>query len=309
MKKVFINGESGTTGLKIYTRLRERGDIELISLPDSVRKDPEHIKRALDAADIAFLCLPDSAAIEAVAMAENPDTVIIDTSTAHRTTPAWAYGFPELSAEHFEAVRTSKRIAVPGCHASGFVALVYPLVREGILPAETQLVAMSLTGYSGGGKAMIADYTASVRQAELDSPRVYALSQQHKHLREMTAVAGLVFPPHFTPVVSDYYAGMLVSIPLFKEQMRGAGTADVADIYRSKYNNGLVRFSESIDDSGFISGGALAGRDIMRVSVAGNDDRITLYAQFDNLGKGASGAAVECMNISLGIDPETSLVL
>ncbi len=308
MKKVFIDGEAGTTGLKIYRRLEERSDIKLISLSPETRKDPVAVKKALNEADVAFLCLPDSAAVEAVGMVENPDTVIIDTSTAHRTSQGWAYGFPELSGAHFEALKTSKRISVPGCHASGFIALVYPLVEAGILPKDAELACFSLTGYSGGGKKMIAEYETEGRAVEYDSPRIYAITQQHKHLKEMKKVPGLLREPHFTPVVSDYFSGMLVTVPVFINTFKG-GIDDITDIYRRKYSDSIVRYCDMIDNCGFIAGGELSGKDYMNITVAGSDGRISLFAQFDNLGKGASGAAVECMNIALGVKKETGLVL
>ncbi len=309
MKSVFINGEAGTTGLKIYKRLEARDDIKLISISPELRKDPDEIKKCLDMADVAFLCLPDEAAIEAVRMVENPDTIIIDTSTAHRTAPGWSYGFPELSEAHHNAIKNSKRITVPGCHASGFIALIYPLTEAGILPAKTELTCFSLTGYSGGGKKMIAEYENGDRTDEYSSPRIYATEQRHKHLKEMRAISRLVYEPHFTPVVADYFSGMLITIPLFARMLSGANAGDITNIYKNKYRNGLVRYCDSIDSRGFISSGALTGLDQMKITVAGNDERITLYAQFDNLGKGASGAAVECMNIALGIPAKKGLTL
>jgi N-acetyl-gamma-glutamyl-phosphate reductase len=241
-------------------------------------------------------------------MVENPDTVIIDTSTAHRTSQGWAYGFPELSGAHFEALKTSKKISVPGCHASGFIALVYPLVEAGILPKDAELACFSLTGYSGGGKKMIAEYETEGRPVEYDSPRIYAITQQHKHLKEMKEVPGLLREPHFTPVVSDYFSGMLVTVPVFINTLKG-GIDDITNIYRRKYSDSIVRYCDMIDNCGFIAGGALSGKDYMNITVAGSDGRISLFAQFDNLGKGASGAAVECMNIALGVKKETGLVL
>ena len=308
MKKVFINGEAGTTGLKIHARLAGRSDIKLISLPPELRKDPAAIGEIINEADIAFLCLPDSAAQEVVGMVSNPDTVIIDTSTAHRTAAGWTYGFPELSAEHAEKIASSKRISVPGCHASGFIALVFPLIEAGVLSRDASLCCTSLTGYSGGGKSMIAEYESSNRPDALDSPRVYAITQQHKHLREMKVVTGLERFPHFTPIVADYLSGMLVTVPLFSD-MLSCTAAELREIYRKKYSDGLVRYCESIDNAGFIASNELSGFDGMKIAVAGGDERITLYAQFDNLGKGASGAAVECMNLALGIDKETGLAL
>lgn len=308
MKKVFINGEAGTTGLKIHARLAGRSDIRVISLPPELRKDPAAVRKIINEADIAFLCLPDAAAVEAAEMVENPDTVVIDTSTAHRTSPCWAYGFPELSAAHEGAIASSKRISVPGCHAGGFIALVYPLIEAGVLRRDAALCCFSLTGYSGGGKGMIAEYEDSDRSPALDSPRVYAIAQRHKHLSEMMIRSALEREPHFTPAVADYFCGMLVTVPLFADMLK-CSAADIREIYRRKYAGGIVEYCDSIDEAGFIAGGELGGFDVMRVSVAGNDERLTLYAQFDNLGKGASGAAVECMNIALGVDRETGLTL
>jgi N-acetyl-gamma-glutamyl-phosphate reductase len=309
MKKVFIDGEAGTTGLRIHKRLSQRSDIQLFAIKTALRKDPVERARLLNEVDVAFLCLPDAAAMEAVALVENPDTVIIDASTAHRTTPGWAYGFPELSERHYEAIRTSKRIAVPGCHAAGFIALVYPLIEAGVLTRDIRLTCFSLTGYSGGGNRMIAEYESEGRAPELDFPRVYAIEQQHKHIKEMMAVSGLTKAPHFEPVVADYYSGMLVTVPLFAEMLSGADATDITTLYNKKYSSKIVRYCDTIDKAGFVSSGALSGADYMNICVMGNGDRITLAAQFDNLGKGASGSAVECMNIALGLDPRTGLVL
>ncbi len=301
MKKVFIDGSAGTTGLRIHERLALREDIEVITLSEEKRKDAFFRKEAINSADIAFLCLPDDAAREAVSFIENDKTVVIDTSTAHRTNPDWAYGFPELSEMHLEKIKTSKRIAVPGCHASGFIALIYPLIEKGILSPDTLLSCFSLTGYSGGGKKMIGEYESDGRDVLLDAPRIYGLSQQHKHLKEMKAVTGLGNYPAFMPVVSDFYSGMLVSIPLFASQINGT-IEDIKNIYSEKYNWGMMSYKESIDEGGFLSAGSVSGKDTMTVSVYGNEERITLEAVYDNLGKGASGAAIECLNIVSGKD-------
>ena len=218
MKKIFIDGKAGTTGLRIYERLGGRTDIEMITLPEAYRKDENARKDALNRADVAFLCLPDAAAKEAVAMVENPNTVVIDTSTAHRTLPEFAYGFPELSPKFEEKIKNSKRIAVPGCHASGFIALVYPLIEKGILSPSARLTCHSVTGYSGGGKKMIEEYEAEGRDLLLGAPRQYGLTQEHKHLKEMIAVTGLETAPIFCPIVSDFYSGMVVTVPLFKKE-------------------------------------------------------------------------------------------
>ena len=310
MKKVFIDGSSGTTGLRIHDRLAARGDLELITLPEAERKDPEKRQKAMEQADVVFLCLPDAAAIEAEALIAHTDAVVLDTSTAHRTAEGWCYGFPELSEERRQAIIRSKRIAVPGCHASGFIALVYPLVEAGILPKNAQLTSHSLTGYSGGGKSMIADYQAKDRSVLLDSPRQYALGQQHKHLKEMRAVTGLEDFPIFCPIVGAFYSGMEVTVPLFSSQIMGkAGLEDIREAYRKKYAGPVVTYRESIDDNGFLAAGLLSGNDGMVVSVSGNEERILLTAVYDNLGKGASGAAIQNMNLVLGIDETCGLVL
>ena len=307
MKKIFIDGKAGTTGLRIEERLGARDDIEIVTLPDELRKDPVAKKEVLNSVDIAFLCLPDVAAIEAVEMIENPNVCVIDTSTAHRTNPDWAYGFAELGSEFEEKIKNSKRIAVPGCHASGFIALVHPLIKAGILPKDALLSAHSLTGYSGGGKKMIADYQAEERSTLLNGPRQYALAQKHKHIPEMTKITGLENAPVFCPIVGDFYSGMEVTIPLFPEMLNNASIEDIKNIYKQKYNGPIVTFVDNFDESGFVSANKLKIKDSMEVSVSGNDDRILLIARYDNLGKGASGAAVECMNIVLGCDITTGL--
>lgn len=307
MKKVFIDGKAGTTGLRIYERLADRADIELLTLSDEERKNPESRKKMLNMADIAFLCLPDEAARESVAMTENPDTVIIDTSTAHRTHAQWAYGFPELSKAHEEALRSSKRIAVPGCHASGFIALVYPLIECGYLPKTTKLTCHSLTGYSGGGKKMIAQYEES-DEALLTAPRQYGLSQTHKHLPEMKAVCSLQTTPIFCPIVSNFYSGMEVTVPLFSSDLADGVTVDmIKALYREKYNGEIVRYTDDADADGLLSAVALGGKDSMQIAVFGNEERILLTARYDNLGKGASGAAIEAMNMVLGTSPTMGL--
>ncbi len=310
MKKIFIDGKAGTTGLRIYERLESRDDVTLILLSDEERKNPEARKKALNECDIAFLCLPDDAAREAVSMVENDKVVIIDASTAHRTLDGWSYGFPELSPEFESNVRTSKRIAVPGCHASGFVALVYPLVRAGILPRDTLLSCHSVTGYSGGGKKMIADYDSDVRDTLLDYPRQYGITQTHKHLKEMKHITGIDDAPVFSPIVSDFYSGMEVTVPMFAKSLNeGYTLEDIKRVYRDTYNTDIVKYVENVDNSGFLSAGILAGKDSMEITVCGNEDRFVLVALYDNLGKGASGAAVECMNMVMGESPENGLVI
>ena len=305
MYKVFIDGSAGTTGLRIHERLSTRNDIEIITLPDAIRKEASARKEALNSADVAFLCLPDAAAIEAVALADNPGTTIIDTSTAHRTSEGWVYGMPELEGQR-EKIAASKRIANPGCHASGFVALTAPLRKAGLIDADCALSCFSLTGYSGGGKKMIAEYEAPDRDPLLAAPRQYGLTQQHKHLKEMVALCGLSTAPVFCPIVADFYSGMEVTVSLFKKDVKGS-MADIMDVYRARYNSAVIHFDESADEAGFLSANALAGRDDMQITVSGNEDRILLIARFDNLGKGASGAAIQNMNIALGLDETTGL--
>ena len=306
MTKVFIDGSAGTTGLRIAERLSGRKDLELIRIPEELRKDASARKEAINAADIAFFCLPDAAAVEAAALAGEGVT-IIDTSTAHRVNPDWVYGFPELPGQR-EKVAASKRIANPGCHASGFVALAAPLVHAGLIAPETALTCFSLTGYSGGGKQMIAQYEDPNRSPLLKAPRQYALPQSHKHLKEMVKLCGLSTAPVFCPIVADFYSGMEVTVSLFAKDLKGT-VEDVKNAYRNLYTSGLVRFEENADPDGMLSAMALSGRDDMTVSVFGSEERITLVSRFDNLGKGASGAAIQNMNIALGLPENTGLVV
>ena len=308
MKRVFIDGSAGTTGLRINERLSLREDIDVIILPDEIRKSADARREALNSCDAAFLCLPDDAAREAVAMIENPNVTVIDTSTAHRTLDGWAYGFPELSDEYRMNICKSKRIAVTGCHASGFIALVYPLIEAGVLSPDAMLNCFSLTGYSGGGKKMIADYENAERNKRLDAPCQYGLAQTHKHLPEMKKISGLTKEPIFCPIVADYYSGMEVTVPLFSEQV-SVGIDDIRDIYRSKYNGNIVKYFDTMDENGQLSANIMSGKDGMQITVCGNGDRILLVSRFDNLGKGASGAAIQCMNLAFGIDETTGLDL
>ena len=302
MTKVFIDGSSGTTGLRIRERLCNRKDIELIALDEARRKEAGARRDAFQKADVAFLCLPDAAAIEAVELAKDSGAVIIDTSTAHRTAAGWTYGMPELTG-YKEKIAKAKYIANPGCHASGFIALVAPLVEKGLLAKDTLLTCFSLTGYSGGGKNMIAEYEDPQRSPLLNAPRQYALGQMHKHLKEMNVVCGLENAPVFCPIVADFYSGMEVTVPLFKKDLQGS-MADVRRIYAEYYTGPLIHFNEAADEKGFLSAAAFSGRDDMEITVTGNEDRILLVSRFDNLGKGASGAAIQNMNIVLGL-PET----
>ncbi len=304
MTKVFIDGSAGTTGLRIHERLASRPELEILSLPEELRKDKAAREEILNAADVAFLCLPDAAAVEAAELV-HADTAVIDTSTAHRTEPGWDYGFPELHGMR-EKITVSKRIGNPGCHASGFISLAEPLVHEGLIAADTALTCFSVTGYSGGGKKMIAEYETEGRPVELDSPRQYALGQNHKHLKEMVKISGLTVAPFFCPVVADYYSGMAVTVTLFRKDLRG-NVEDIKQLYRACYHSAIVHYEEYTD--GLIAGNVRSGRDDMIITVAGNDERILLISTFDNLGKGASGAAIQNMNILLGLDETTGLVV
>lgn len=307
MIKVFIDGSAGTTGLRIREMLGKREDISLIALPEALRKDVAARRDAINGADAVFLCLPDDAAREAVGLVENENTVVIDASTAHRTSPGWAYGFPELSAGHRAAIANGKRIANPGCYASGFLALVYPLVAAGVLPKDYPLVCHAVSGYSGAGKKGIAEYEAKDRPAGYDTPRLYALTLAHKHLPEMQAVCGLTRTPVFNPYVCDYYCGMTVNVPLFVDMLaQKVSVADVKELLRAHYAGAhFVTVGE--EPSGYVSANLLNGTNRMELLVNGNEDRILLTARFDNLGKGASGAAIQNMNLALGLDECLSL--
>ena len=308
-KKIFIDGKAGTTGLRIEKRLSTRDDVEIVSLPEELRKDPNARAQVMNSVDYVFLCLPDAAAIEAVSMITNENVVVIDASTAHRTNPDWAYGFAELGKEFEDKIINSKRIAVPGCHASGFIALVYPLIKNGILSKDALLTAHSITGYSGGGKAMIADYEADERSPLLNGPRQYGIAQKHKHLPEMSKITGLENAPVFCPIVADFYSGMEVTVPLFKSQLNYGGLEEIKQIYKELYNTEIISYKEANDEGGFLSSASMSYKDSMTVEAYGNDDRIILVARYDNLGKGASGAAVECLNIKLGCEKTKTLEL
>lgn len=303
--KIFIDGSEGTTGLRIHERFQGRDDIEILKIAPELRKDAAERKRLINSSDITFLCLPDVAAKESVSLVENENVCIIDTSTAHRTMEGWAYGFPELSKEHRENIKKGKRIAVPGCYASGFISLVYPLVKGGILPKDYPVSSFALSGYSGAGKKSIAVYESEDRPAEFASGREYALTQQHKHLKEMQAVTGLTRTPLFSPIIDDYYSGMVVSVPLFADMLLKKETPESLLTYYGEYYKGedFIKVSTPDDEvaaSGFLAGNGLSGWDGLKIYVTGNEDRIVVSAQFDNLGKGASGAAIQCLNIKLG---------
>ena len=306
MAKVFIDGSAGTTGLRISERLGARADITLLRLPEEHRKDLNARLDAIHQADVSFLCLPDEAAKQ-IAAAAGEGCTIIDTSTAHRVNPDWVYGFAELPGQR-EKIAASSRIANPGCHASGFVSLVAPLVHSGLIAGDTALTCFSLTGYSGGGKKMIAQYEDPNRDPLLSAPRQYGLTQVHKHLPEMVKLCGLTAAPVFCPIVADFYSGMEVTVSLFRDQVQG-NLSDIADCYRSLYTGSLVRYEANADADGLLSAASMSGRDDMTVSAFGNDDRILLVSRFDNLGKGASGAAIQNMNIALGLPEETGLII
>ena len=311
--KVFIDGKEGTTGLKIFERFANRNDLEILEISEEKRKDPVEKAKMINASDYTFLCLPDAAAVESAALCTNPNTVIIDASTAHRTNPAWAYGFPELDKSFREKIATSKRIANPGCYASGSIAILYPLVKSGILPKDYPVVIHAVSGYSGAGKKAIAQYEAEGRNPELDSPRLYALTQQHKHLPEIKIISGLDFEPVFNPYVCDYFQGMTVTVGLHSRLLSKKVTAkDVWEMFSKHYEGSrFVKVAgfmgEGTLPEQFIPANTLANTNDMQIFVYGNDDRIMVTTRFDNLGKGASGAAVQCFNISLGIDEGTGL--
>lgn len=313
-KKVFIDGSEGTTGLRIDERFRKRDDIELLHINPELRKDPEERKKMIRASDITFLCLPDEAARESVALAEGEDVVIIDTSTAHRTEEGWAYGFPELSDAHRTAIKEGTRIAVPGCYATGFISLVYPLIAGGILPKDYPVSSFAISGYSGAGKKTIAAYESADRPKELSAGREYALTQQHKHLKEMKKITGLARTPLFSPIIDDYYSGMVVSVQLYTDMLsRKELPESLLDFYADYYKNRqFIKVSAADDETaagGFLAGNSLSGWDGLKIYVTGNEERIVVSSQFDNLGKGASGAAIQCMNIILGCDESKGLDL
>ena len=305
MTKVFIDGSAGTTGLRIYERLADRKDLELLILTGDKRKDNNARREMLALADIAFLCLPDAAAIEAVSLIEKTEVAVIDTSTAHRTNDAWAYGFAELSAAHRAAIQNSKRIANPGCHASGFIAGCYPLVTHGLVPADFPFTAYSLTGYSGGGKALIAEYEAADRDVRHESHRIYGTTLQHKHLPEMQKLCGLTKAPVFSPILGDFYAGMATSILLPGYDAKTVWEC-IADHYAGQK---IVTVAPFGGDESLVYASTYAGKDTMRIQVSGHEDQAMVTAIFDNLGKGASGAAIQNMNILLGVDETTGLNL
>ena len=317
---VFIDGQEGTTGLKILSRLARRTDITVLEIDDTLRKDEKERARLINESDFTFLCLPDDAARTAVSLVENNRVKLIDASTAHRTNPSWVYGLPELSTTQHHNIATSTRVAVPGCYASGLLALTYPLIEAGVMPADYPLTCNATSGYSGGGKKMIEQYcqedaNRSPVNFSLASPRQYSLNGAHKHLPEMQYIAGLNYPPIFQPTVASYYSGMVVSIPLHTRLMGENITAKsiwetMNAHYKDKEIIKVMPFKgETIITDGFLSANALTNSDSMQIFVFGSDESATLVARFDNLGKGASGAAIQCMNIMMGIDETTGLTI
>ncbi len=308
--RVYIDGQSGTTGLQIFERIGNRDDLELLRIDEDKRHDLDERRKFINAADVVFLCLPDEGAREAVSLVENPDVRVIDASTAHRTAPGWTYGFPELNAEQRSAIASSRRIANPGCHATGLISTVAPLVQAGVMGADYPLTCFSLTGYSGGGKRMIAAYEESGRPRELDAPGIYGLTLAHKHLPEMQTVCGLAEAPVFLPVVDDYYKGMATSVMLHNRLLQGV--RDARDVHRclSEHYAGepLVSVAPFAEAQPTLYANELAGTNELRIVVCGNEERTTVTALFDNLGKGASGAAVQNMNIALGLEETRGLV-
>ena len=311
--KVFIDGKEGTTGLKIFERFENRNDIEILSISEELRKDTKERQRLINESDFTFLCLPDAAAIESASLCTNPNTKIIDASTAHRTNPDWAYGFPELDKSFREKIQKSNRVATPGCYASGFIALGYPLVQKGIIGKDYPVTIHAVSGYSGAGKKAIAQYGDPNRDIGLDTPRQYALTQEHKHLKEMKIITGLDFEPVFNPYICDYFAGMTVTVPLHTRLLSKKVTAkEVWETMAAHYENSrFVKVAgfmgEGTLPENFIPANTLEGTNSMQIFVYGNDERIMLCSRFDNLGKGASGAAVQCMNIMMGVDEGTGL--
>lgn len=312
--KIFIDGSEGTTGLRIYERFEGRDDIELLRIASELRKDVNERKRLINESDIAFLCLPDDAARESVSLVENENVKIIDTSTAHRTEEGWAYGFPELSEEHRQKIKEGKRIAVPGCYATGFITIIYPLIAGGILPKDYPVSAFALSGYSGAGKKTIAVYEADGRDKELDAPREYALTQNHKHLKEMQRITGLDKAPLFSPIICDYYSGMLLTTPFYANMLSKAQAPELMHEFLTNYYADekfvkVMPFGKEAEYNGFLAGNACSGWDGIEIYVTGNADRILVSTRFDNLGKGASGAAIQCLNIMLGCEEEKGLNL
>ena len=303
MHNVFIDGQAGTTGLQIHDRLKNLHGIRILTIDEALRKDESARREIMNRSDVVFLCLPDAAAVEAVNLIENENTIVIDASTAHRTHPNWVYGLAELSEKHRAAIKTAKRIANPGCYATGFLAAVYPLIANGLIAPDYPFTCHGLSGYSGAGKAVIAQYESPDRPASFDSPRQYGLSLHHKHLPEMKAVAGLTNAPLFNPIICDFYCGMVVSVPVWVDQMKTPCTVDqLIEVFKQHYKgNCLIEVLPAMED-GFLPANQMANQSGLKLYVQGNDEQMTLVSVFDNLGKGASGAAIQNMNLALGLD-------
>lgn len=311
--KIFIDGQEGTTGLKIYERFINRDDIEILKIDENLRKDINERKKLINQSDFTFLCLPDLSAIEAVSLVENENVRIIDASTAHRTDKNWDYGIPELSLEHFEKIKKSKRVAVPGCYANGFISLVYPLIQNNIISKDYPITCFGISGYSGGGKRTIAKYENENKENSLNSANIYALNQTHKHQKEMQIIAGLEYPPMFNPIIDNFYSGMLVSIPLILRTTNSNKAIDIYNIFSKHYRGKklvtvMPFMGEGVLENGFLPANKLSGKNHMEIFICGNDEQVLLSARLDNLGKGASGSAIECMNIMMGIDETTGLI-
>lgn len=312
--RVYIDGQAGTTGLRLRERIQNRTDIELLTIDPAKHRDTAERARLINESDVTFFCLPSNAAAEAVTLVQNPDVRIIDASAAHRTDPEWVYGFPELSAEYRERIRTAKRVAVPGCYASGFVSLVYPMIRSGLMPPDYPVTCHGVGGYSSGGREVIARYESPDRPASYDSARLYALGQKHKHLAEMQKIPGLSFTPIFNPIRCTHHSGMAVSVPLYTRLLNGQpGAAEIRAMFAKHYaGQRFVRvcelYGDDVLEERFLPSNTLAGTNMLEIIVFGNDERVQLVARFDNLGKGASGAAIQCFNLMTGAPEETGLV-
>lgn len=314
MTKIFIDGKAGTTGLKIRERFSNRSDIELLEIPESDRKNDDVKSSFINKSDFVFLCLPDDAARASVALCKNPATRIIDCSTAHRVNPSWAYGFPELSEDYRAAIKNGSRVATPGCYASGAISILYPLVKCNLLPRDYPVVINAISGYSGGGKKAITQYESPYdKNSPLATPRLYALSEHHKHLPEITKVSGLAFDPVFSPAICNYYEGMCVTIAFHTRLLTKKVTpADIEQIFSNHYKDSyFVRVKPLMDSetlsSTFLCANNLNGTNFLDLTIYGNEERVLVTATLDNLGKGASGAAVQCLNIMMGLDEKTGL--
>jgi N-acetyl-gamma-glutamyl-phosphate reductase len=312
-KTIFIDGQHGTTGLKIQERLKTRTDISLVEIPIEKKKDIAEKKKYLNESDIVFLCLPDDAARESVAMISNPSVCVIDGSTAHRTAEGWVYGLPELCKTQRDLIRSSNRICVPGCHATGFVLLLYPLIASGIVSRDYPISAFSISGYSGGGRSMIAQYQVPDLSDDMKNPRPYALKLSHKHVPEMQKIPGLSFPPVFFPTVANFYNGEVISIPFFKRLLNKKMTAKELSTFYQEYYQGeqFVKImpypTDAVVNNGFLTLTQCNETNRVELFVFGDEEKMVLTARFDNLGKGSSGAAVQNMNIKIGAKEESGL--